>query len=337
MFNKKFFIMKSLKIFMAILSVAVMFSCSKEQSSLDINSIPTKAIVMGKLCYDAGMDYVNNSYVQLIKPVANQKITVMVSNEDLSPDGTAEGYTIYETYSNESGDYKIEVPVTPKGTDVVVKPSTFTSKYSSFESVEELSSNIKFEEKEKEFSTTEDKLTLFPNDLEISDFNYTDLDREYIEKDKYIQTFRIYVGEPYYSSSQNVIVKDFKDVSGKNVIVTTSNGKSYGARTNSYGYAEFNIPANFKVGDMKISAFVEGYTVSSFKYVTKEYSYSSTSDKYIAGGTMEYSQYNDKTINLSFSGIKGVVTLAKVKMIFKPFYGVEDYGYSMSDWAYVEY
>ena len=330
--------MKSLKIFMAILSVAVMFSCSKEQSSLDINSIPTKAIVTGKLCYDAGMDYVNNSYVQLIKPVANQKITVMVSNEDLSPDGTAEGYTIYETYSNESGDYMIEVPVTSKGTDVVVKPSTFISKYSSFESVEELSSNIKFEEKEVEFSTPEGNLTLFPNDLEISDFNYTDSDRDYIEKAKYIQTFRIYVGEPYYSSSQNVIVKDFRDVSGKNVIVTTlDDGKSYGARTNSSGYAEFNIPANFKVGDMEIRAFVEGYTVSSFKYVTKEYGYSYTSDKYIAGGTMEYSQYNDETIDLSFSGIKGVVSVAKVKMIFNPFYGVEDYGYEMSDWKYVEY
>lgn len=329
--------MRNLKFIVAILLVATMFSCSKEQSSLDVSSIPTKAIVMGKLCYDAGMSYANSTYVQLIKPVVNQKVTVMVSNEDLSPDGSAEGYTIFETYTNESGDYSIQVPVTTQGTEVIVKPSSFLSEYSEFKSLSaSIGSKPEFEKTEKEFWTPQDELILYPNDLEISDFNYYAYGRNYEEEDEYILSFRIYVGEPYYSSSSNTIVKGFKDLNGKEVIVTTlDDSKSYGAKTNAYGYAEFNIPSDFRIGTLDIDVFVEGYTVNSFKYVKKENGV--TTDKYISGGTMTYSQYNNSYYTLSFSGINGVVYVQKVKMIFTPYYGVETYGYKTSEWSNVTY
>ena len=350
--------MKSLKIFMAILSVAVMFSCSKEQSSLDIYSIPTKATIKGTLCYDAGIDYVNGEYVQLIKPASGVKVVLSVSNSDLSPDGNAKGCTYFETISDGNGNYAFVIPVL-ENTDVTIKPCSFERDYISFDGVGEDGPEMKSETKlytytyktSSSSSSSSKSQTVSPNDLIVEDFIYNyEGGNLNPDKDKcdYIAEFEIYVWEPYYEKVGTIDFKSvamkFEEVAGKNVIITYG-GKKYGAKSDSDGCAKFYIPVDDKAWTIAPSIItVEGYVYEDFEYHKVESEYGQYGEwiqefkTYIMNGTMEYSQYNT-TKTFTFSGIEGdEIPTHDVKMIFKPFdsYTSSETGnYDESEWRYV--
>ena len=98
---------------------AVMTSCQKEQSELTLESLPDKAVITGTVEYVAG-DYEQTdgsiiSNYQL--PLAGQ--TVMVTIPTSSYAQNADGSQYFEAVTDESGNYRIEIPVSSQTLDNV--------------------------------------------------------------------------------------------------------------------------------------------------------------------------------------------------------------------------
>ena len=331
--KKMFF--KSLSIALSLVAM-VFSSCSKEQSFLDIQDIPGKAKIIGNFSYDAGQGYSGGMYTQLIKPVADVKVFVKVSNQSLSPNGEAKGYTYYETVTDLNGNYEVEIPAVDSGTSVIVTAESFMGTYSTVEAV---SNNTPvFNSKEVQYKFTSKNLTVNPYDVVICDGNYSCNERNILEAYEYNSTFIIKVGEGVYAKiiddNDKVVIKKYHNlVSGKNVIATID-GVNYGATTNSNGEAKFIIPSESKKWNTTANISVEGYVTNNYSYFERgDYDYETGTYKYEKQTIKGIFQQLDNSVSLSFTGINGEQTVAKVRMIFTPFEEEETYGYSKSDWS----
>ena len=319
-----------------LMTVVAMVGCSKEQSSLDIQDIPGKAKILGSFSYDAGQGYTNGMYVQLIKPAANIKVVVKVSNASLSPNGNAAGYTYYETKTNEQGAYEVEVPAVDKGTTVVIAPDPFFDVYAKVVSVKD--GEPVYEKEEKLYKVGPKTISVTPNDIQIFDAQYTDQERDIEEPYKYNSTFVVKVGKPVCEKKLDdygdlyEIEKKFVAATGQDVVVKVGD-YYYGATADKEGCATFVIPSE----DKKWSTSVE---INALAY-TGKFTYYEMVDNGWYGYEVEehkipgtYEQYSsDAWKNVSFSGIDGVpAPVMKVRMQFKPFEGEETYGYNVYDW-----
>jgi hypothetical protein len=326
-------------------ALLILTACTPEQSSFDVEEIPGKAKIMGTLSYDAGQSYSNGKYVQLFKPAANVKVYVKVSNASLSPNGKATGYTYYETTTNAEGVYQIEVPAVEVNgaTTVKIAPEAFMATYSKVVSV---NNNVPVYEKEEVlFKIAEETRTVVPNDIQIFDKQYTHNDRNLPEALPYNTTFAVKVGKPVYSKVQNEngtysVSRSYANLSGKNVVVKVGD-MYYGATTDYKGEATFVIPSKAKKWSTSISVDIPSY-VASEKFVFYKREYNNTTGQYeinkyeISNGIYELNS-NDTSRNVSFSGIDGVRSLLKVRMVYKPLYGQDTYGYDYSDWNNFEW
>ena len=304
--------MKYLTFKFAMLSLAIiaLVGCSKEQSSLNIEDIPGKAKILGSFSFDAGQGYSNGKYIRLIKPAANVKVVVKVSNASLSPNGNAEGYTYYETTTSDNGTYEVEIPAVDDGTTIKIAPYPFFATYSKVVSVE--NNTPVFEKEERLYKIDEETRSVNPNDIQIFDAQYSEQERDIEEPYAYNSTFVVRVGEPIYLKNRDeqgvyVVERNYKEAATKNVIVKIDD-YYYGATTNGDGEATFIIPSENKVWSTDVEIDVPGYVATKkFVYYEEEYDVNGdlvVSDYVIANGTYELNS-GDAYKSVSFSGLRG--------------------------------
>lgn len=323
----------------AILSLVAIFisSCSEEQSSLQLSDIPTNAKIKGTLCYDAGYDYLNKSYVRLINPAANKKVYVEVKNSSFK--SGAQGCTTYETKTNEKGEYEIVIPAV-KNTSVTIIGETFIDTHSAVEDVKVNIPVFKTTESVYSFTST---IVVNPYDIKVCDGMY-ELDGIEVENpNAYSAKFIVKVGLPEYGKTKQqlgenlysdyyIVSRQYKPATSVNVIAVVDDDHCYGATTNVNGEATFIIPSEHSNWTANVRITVLPYVVNSFKYYVEE------QDK---AGDYVVNAYNIEGGILSggvseiinFSGIKNDKTPERVLGLrFTPFEGIETYGYSYYEW-----
>ena len=326
---------------MLSLAVVAMIGCSEEQSAFNIEDIPGKAKIMGTFTYDAGQSYTSGVYAQQIKGASGVLVKAQISNSSIK--GNSTGYTIYETTTDQEGNYSIEIPAVLSGTSVEIIAVPFFATYSEVVGVNNNIPEIK--DQEVLFKAQSKTETVKPDDIKIYDAIYSHIERNVNEADKNTAKFIVKVGQGYHSKKKNedyedVVERDYKTVSGKNILIQDqSNGKYYGATTNSNGEATFMIPTKNKDWKKSISIEVPGYVENNYKFYTREWDNNNSEYKinsYILRGV--FKMYNeDKNRTISYDGIEGVPTpVCKVRMIFAPFEEEDNHGYSWSNLSWVD-
>lgn len=326
-------------------------SCGNDQTSLSIEDIQGKAKIVGSLAYSEGQSYENGQYAELIKPASQKRVFVKVSNGSLDPKGTASGYTTYETMTDENGNYEIEIPAVEKaaGTNIIVQPETFVGTRTLLTGVE--NGQPKFEQKEVVFEIAERSLVVKPNDIKVEDLTYGFTERNMEEGFPVTVPLNVKVGLGVFKSDYytNRRVCDFDFRQGTSVMITvTYDGimennsamtRNYAVTTDYNGEAHFNIPAKDKQwSNVNISIKAMPFTVSSFNY----YDYYGT--QYVINGGVYRQYYGGGIVDavdtvVDFTGLDGVTAYVEARMVFVPFVGVEDYGYSYNsyDWDMISF
>lgn len=320
---------------MLSLATVALVGCQKEQSSFNIEDISGKAKIMGTLAYDAGQGYADNTYTRLIKAAAGVRVVAKVDNTTIL--NTSEGYTVYETTTDEQGNYTIEVPAhnnNPVSVEIIADP--FFATYSEVVGVENNQPQI--EEKQKLFKLEGTTCSVTPNDIEIYDkmFSPEGRDNEF-DTYKYNSTFYIKVGEGRYRKysieNQVLVAQEYKALSNQEVLVRID-GECYAAMTNNNGEAQFIIPAQAEQWETEIEIEVPSYVTNKFEFFERTWDDNGETvyTTHILQGTFD--QF-DSQAYLEFSGIEGVpAPVRKVRMIFNPFEGEETHGYNAGDWYY---
>jgi hypothetical protein len=310
--------------FMAVVCAVMCASCEKEQSSMTIEDIPGRAVIRGKLTYDAGQAYVNGTYVQQILPASSKTVVVRVKNSTLSPTKKADGYTTYQVTTGSDGAFSIEIPATDSGVEVEVSPESFIGNYSEFDEMN--GASPQFNTVEKEFSINAETRTLKAYDTFTFNKHYTSKSMSSVDTFEYTSYLEVKVGEPTCEPDYEDDTVDYKysPANGKNVVISVkySHGgssvtKHYGATTNN-GVASFAIPAYEKDWSASISISVEAYKGNMRHYYM--YDYDTISLETLSG------IYSGSTnVNCTFNPLEP--TVAKVKLSFTPSsdYGVHHY------------
>lgn len=99
-------------------------SCSEEQTSLDVNSFPGKAQIIGSLAYSEGTVLENGQFKELIKPAADKEVCLEISNSAYKTG--AAGVTTWKVRTDAQGKFEATLPVPSSSTTVTIKPADFT-------------------------------------------------------------------------------------------------------------------------------------------------------------------------------------------------------------------
>lgn len=334
-----------------VLTLLLATGCSKEQTSLSIDDIKGKAKIVGSLAYSEGQSYANGQFSELVKPAAGKRVFVKISNSSLDPNGKAQGYTTYETVTDEAGEYEIEIPAVEKteGMSVIVQPETFVGTRTLLATID--NGEPVFEQKEVVFEIAEQNITVKPNDIEVKDLFYGFTERDIEEGFPTTVPLSVKVGLGIVESVNNQVYGAFAFQSGKSVMITVTYGmtentsplvRNYAATTDFNGEALFNIPAKSAQWDnANITVKAMPFTVSSFNYYAT--AFSQVYPVAINGGI--YYQYSDgvldkeQNFSINFTGLDGVRQYVEARMVFKPFATVDSYGYNYSnyDWSNISF
>lgn len=329
-----------------VVMLATLVGCGKEQSSMKVGDMPNEAMIVGSYSYDEGQDFVNGDYIRVIKPAADIMVEVTLPADKYTNKSSAKGVISYYTYTDENGRFEISLPVPSDGVKAKVKPVDFVGTYTSVVDVEYGRPVYSYED--VVYTATAVEVELMPNAIKICDGLYTHNARNGDEGYPYTSSYKVIVGMATYETevneySEEEIAMKYKLANNKDVIisVTYADNKTlkYAAATNNNGEAFFYIPTKEKEWSATISVDVKAFVVDSFVYYAEEYDPESGEyviNKYdIKGGY--YEQANSVSSTITFKGIDGVCPYSRVKMDFVPFDDVDNYGYSKSDWSYVEF
>ncbi len=174
----------AIKAFAACTIVAMVFAgCSEDQTSLDVNSVPGRAKIIGSLTYSEGLVEIDGQFKELIKPAANKEVVFTVPNSAYTGNQNNQGNSVFKTTTDANGKYEIEIPASiVEETPISIKPADFTGNF------------YRVIRKNNEFvtdtvlavyhvnqtpSVTE---TLYPNQICFSDLTYTNVDMQDIEE-----------------------------------------------------------------------------------------------------------------------------------------------------------
>ena len=129
-----------IKLFLtAALAVAVLAgtSCSKpEQSQLSLDSIQQTATVQSMVFYSTGVDVdAQSDYtIENKKPAIGRKVYLEVAYSEYTP--SASGTKIYETVTDSTGCFQLQVPTTSDGISATLRLEEFTDVYNEYERME---------------------------------------------------------------------------------------------------------------------------------------------------------------------------------------------------------
>ena len=169
-------ILRGFKAIAAFILVAALFaSCSEDQTSLSISDIPGTAKVIGKLTYSEGESYntITSQLVTNIIPARGKKVFVQVSNSSLDPNGEADGYAVYETTTDDKGEFEVEIPAVIDGVSVSVRAESFTGQYSELQRSSTSISGWVEVKKDVVYSYYSSGNYVMPNGILVADGQYT--------------------------------------------------------------------------------------------------------------------------------------------------------------------
>lgn len=320
-----------------LLAVATLVGCSKEQSELSIGDIQGKATIVGSLSYNQGQAFSNNQFSELLSPAAGVKVSIKVSNASLDPNGTAQGYTSYETTTDAEGKYSIEIPAV-ENTNIIISPASFMGTRTL---VADWENNAPvMETEEVVYNITGIQETVSPGEILVKDQMYSYTPRNFVEEFGLTEQIKgtIGIGRLYRNNSQR-----YWDVkSGINVLLSvtynytesqeggqTNMVRMFGATTDANGEFLVYIPVKEKGETLRslqitpVSFYEDGFKhfdiAGDPEYLTGTYD---------AGGA--YSGYYQ---NYTFPVIENIESPVYATMIFTE---NEVGGYDeSSSWMYV--
>ncbi|WP_283389581.1 hypothetical protein [Barnesiella viscericola] len=238
-----------------LLAVATLVGCSKEQSELSIGDIQGKATIVGSLSYNKGQAFSNNQFSELLSPAAGVKVSIKVSNASLDPNGSAQGYTTYETTTDAEGKYSIEIPAVDN-TNIIISPASFMGTRTL---VVDWENNAPvMETEEVVYNINGIQATVSPGEILVKDQMYSYSPRTFVESFGEMETLKgkIGISRLYQSNTQRY----WGAKAGINVRITVTynytetlpNGgtgdmvRLFGATTDESGNFTINIPVKAK-------------------------------------------------------------------------------------------
>lgn len=322
-----------------LIATALFSGCSEDQSSISINDIQGKAKIIGNLSYSEGQAFEGGRFVELVKPAAEKKVYIEVSNASLSPNGSAQGYTLYETVTDGEGNYEIEIPAVAKtaGTSVTIRTEDFVGERNLLEEMSE--QGPLFKSTPVVFTCNEKAESLKPNQIKVADMKYGFKEREIEEGFNYSAPLRVKVGRGIlkWNTTSKINESSMIAASSVNVIVTVTypNEKEgtpaeplvrkYGATTvGTQGEFTLNIPVREKSCALELNIKAVPFVYNEFNYyVIQDETYDtrvlSGLYKQYKGGAFQEDGSNEGSVQ--FDGIDGVSVYREVRMVFEPFAG----------------
>ncbi len=336
--------------FAALVLAMTLSSCTKQQSSLEIEDIKGEATIIGCLTYSEGQEYKNGKFVEKFAPATNRKIIAKVCNESFSSSST--GYTYYETYTDSVGKYEIVIPAVEnnaQGTKVYIAGETFRGTFSSLSDQEWDERNPVFNVYDVIFSFNDKTVYAKPGDIKVVDamYSYTPVG----EADTFDEIGTIYgrigLGK-YYNDKDNEEKHAYWAVERDiNVVVSVRypyteviNGideymvRYFGATTNEDGEYIINIPIKDLTDEVEVKVKPSTFFTSSFTFpfFDSEDNYE-WGQKTLKGLYEPYSEnWTDYSFPLYFTDEnEPIVTYLENYMVFNPLDEYKKYGYNKND------
>lgn len=275
----------------------ILSSCVKEQTGLNVNNIPGRATIMGKLMLDKGTTYENGKYVNMLVPAANCQLVIKLKNADLSPSGNSKGYTDFNVTTGQDGSFQISVPAVDSGVSYEVVGTPFINPFFSISNKSDENENIIVEEHKAIYRYSyEGTLYLKPGSIEVVDGTYeSKVCSDEVKEIKYYD-LNIAVGLGLPSPSENPTSSSY-NYNGRIVpaegidVQVTINGKKYLGVSDSSGHIKLSLPCydvselNYQRISLNISEFLG---TEDFIYYTRKNNiitqkYSEASGKINAG------------------------------------------------------
>ncbi len=130
--------MKKAILFSLTVALSLFFfqGCTEEQSQLDLESIESVVTISGKAVYNIGIDAESSNYsLEITKPAAGRKVFVEVPYNQYKAGSV--GNKIFETETDEHGDFSIEIPTTSTGITANLRLEVFTANFNEYKGMQD--------------------------------------------------------------------------------------------------------------------------------------------------------------------------------------------------------
>ncbi|MDE5611706.1 MAG: hypothetical protein K2I90_06775, partial [Odoribacter sp.] len=268
--------------------------------------------------------YTYNSYDgtyysrEIIDSVANKQIFIKISNDEFEEG--EEGFTVIQTKTDKNGNYEIEIPVPEEGANVRIQAESFVDSCR-YVRLNDSGEEDSYRAEEGVFSTAEETIKLFPNDIKFYDLEY-EFNR--YENNEVVQSVTVKVGLGSFKGYDDIC---FKSQKGIVVTLTDAYGKgAWSSTTDINGIAEFSIPES-------ISTVL--VTVNQVPYTPFYYYYDYGRYYNISRG--EWFQYSDYQRGIISSQSKSIYYSGeiKVKMVYVTSEEISaNYGYYWNEYEW---
>ncbi|MDE6183790.1 MAG: hypothetical protein K2F53_05150 [Rikenellaceae bacterium] len=163
------------KVFLVALSTLFFVAgCKKEQTSLSIDDIPTKARIVGNItCMTQLVDSTHNGLsTSIYAGVSNKKVTLTIDNSQLAPNGKGNGVSAFTCTTDINGNFDIEVPVIDANTSVTVIPEPFIGSYVHKTVMKDVNDTYEETENVEVLFSASRTFRVSPYGITVADFEY---------------------------------------------------------------------------------------------------------------------------------------------------------------------
>ena len=316
-----------LKVFAVSAFVTLAFvSCTKEETSISIEDLPGRAVVKGTVYYSEKQEYVpatsqKEAHIENVyTPVANKRVFLRISNASIIDD--QEGYTTFETQTDEEGNYEFEIPVPDEAITVELQAEAFEGSREFIDGwVTSTRPNI--QKKEGVFSCAWKGVWVGANDIEFTNIEYGFDARVLTENTEVYMpiptTLTVRVGLADYRNSyyDDVYTPYFKATSNITVEIYDYDGELIQTgRTDRNGEAKFDILPDGS-DYRKYIRIKTSSSATSFDYLDNYGDFETIEGAFDQIGSWDYYSptFGMKTTSIYFNGEDQTVSTA---MLFKP-------------------
>lgn len=347
--------MKSIRLAAAFaMAAAMLASCSEEQSTFNIENVPGRCTLEGKIVYNQGTTYENGKFVYDYKPAANIAVTVTVNNREYN--SSLEGESYFTTVTDENGAYSIEIPA-PRG---LISATVTTADFRTTQSIVKVENN-KIVTSEQEVILRADKtfFNIHSEGIVLASLECTtcNTDNSFTGFSEYA-TLNGLIGQNIeYTVAPKLYYDEFTDLFGYtngqlyycftgaskadlilNVTYPNQSGTfTYNTTTDNAGKFTFSVPVESFPASFSYTITVLPYDgkFTQYEAVTREMTNGNTFTDYVAHSLDGfYSQSSNETFYASYPVAAQTVSMESKAMVFSPYNnGQELYGYSASNFS----
>lgn len=339
----------------AMLAAVVMTSCSEDQSTFRIESVPGRSVIEGTVIYNQGTKLVDGKFVYDYQPAADLKVVAIVNNSEY--DNSLSGQSEFEATTDENGKYSFEIPAPTQDVRVTIRTASFRGE----RSVIELKNNKVVTTEEPVIYGGSGSTTARANGIAYCNINCVETSVD-----------RIPTGLTEYASLQGRIGQNIEKYTAGEVLTDVEGNVTGHSDASveylytgtpscdliiSIGYEDaaftYNATTDSK-GYFRLSVPVAGFP-ANFSCLITAASYNGTFTQYVPeiktienyrGREIEYTDYTPRTLNgyysqeysdthfCSFPVAAAVANIENKAMIFHLLNPSDDnFGYNASRWS----